>query len=154
MTQKNLSARLKALILFVSAAIAFCTIFLLPLSAVSPNFDETHLFCILFWSIAAVPCGIALAFSWRIAHNIGCDRSFSKENALLLKRISTLAAADAGYLLCGSILRRFLCGDPIAALLLSIVIAALGVVLSAAFAALSHLVTKAALLQEETDLTI
>ena len=68
--------------------------------------------------------------------------------------ISTLAAVDSAYLFAVEAIRFFFHADPLPMLVFCIAVSAFGVVLSVAFAALSHLVRKAALLQEEHDLTI
>ncbi len=100
---------------------------------------------ILIWA-TAVPCCAALVFGWKIAANIGADRSFSAENAKLLKWISVLAAVDSAIFFAGNLIYLLLgMNHP------SIV---LGSVLIVAAAALSHLVLKAAELQIQSDLTI
>ena len=149
MTQEKLSLRLRILIVGVGIAILALVTVLLPSGE-----GLTRLFSTLFWVLAAVPCCIALVCSWRIAGNIRRDRSFSEENARLLRRISTLAAVDSAYLFAVETIRFFFHADPLPMLVFCIAVSAFGVVLSVAFAALSHLVRKAALLQEEHDLTI
>ena len=149
MTQKNLSAWLNALIIGVGIALPILVLILIPTGTGMHRILHT-----IFWSLAAVPCEIALVFSLRISGNIRRDRSFSTENAHDLKRISILAAIDSAYLLSGGVIRFLFKADPLPMLLLAIVVSAFGIVLSVAFAALSHLVLKAAALQEDCKLTI
>ena len=86
--------------------------------------------------------------------NIAADRSFCEENARRLRTVSTLAAVDAAYIpLCDLIL--FLIGGAEGImLLLSVIIVFVGIAVSTAAAALSHLVLRAAELQELSDLTV
>lgn len=55
---------------------------------------------VLIW-ITAVPCYIVLVFAWRIAANIGRNRSFTAANAKYLSWISVFAAADCTVFFCG-----------------------------------------------------
>lgn len=149
MTQKKLSVWLKALIIGVGIALPVLVFLLLPTGT-----GSTRYFSMLFWGIAALPCFASLVFSWQIASQIARDRSFTERNALLLRRISVLAAADAAYLFVGETV-RFLAGvDAPEALVLPLTVSAFGIVLSVAFAALSHLVRRAAALQADADLTV
>ena len=108
---------------------------------------------ILIWA-TAVPCYAALVFAWKIAANIGADRSFSLPNAKFLKWISILAAADSALFFAGNLLYLLLSMNHPGIVLLSLLIVFLGVAISVASAALSHLVRQAADLQTQSDLTI
>lgn len=108
---------------------------------------------ILIW-ITAVPCFLVLVLAWRVALNIGHDRSFSASNAVLLKWVSVLAAADAAIFFVGNLVYLLLNMNHPSIVLLSFFIEFFGVAVSVSAAALSHLVMKAAVLQEESDLTI
>jgi hypothetical protein len=115
-------------------------------------------YCYLPWMIlicaTGLPCYAALAFGWRIAENIGKDRSFSLENAVLLKRIAVLAAADTGFFFAMNLV-YWLCNmNHPGIVLMSLLVLVIGIAISVASAALSHLVRKAAKLQEQSDLTI
>ena len=91
---------------------------------------------------------------WKIAVNIGKDRSFTLENARLLQIISWLAAGDAAFFFLGNIVLFFLNMNHPGILLISLLICFAGVAVAVAAACLSHLVRKAADLQEQSDLTI
>ena len=149
MTQKNLAVWLKILIIGVGIAIPLLATLLFPTGS-----GTARLYRMLFWCIAAIPPMLALVFSWQIASGIAEDRSFSLRNALLLRRISVLAAIDGAYLTVGASVRFLFGADTVTYLLLSFTAAAVAVTLSIAFAALSHLVRKAAALQRESDLTV
>ena len=108
---------------------------------------------ILIW-ISAIPCYIVLFLGWRVADNIGADRSFSHDNAKYLKWISWLAAGDAAYFFLGNIVLWFSGMNHPGIVLYSLIVVFAGIAISVAAAALSHLVLKAAVLQEESDLTV
>lgn len=103
---------------------------------------------------SGIPCFAVLFHAWKIASNIGADRSFIDENAKRLKWISGLAAGDALFFFLGNILLLFLNMNHPGIVLVSFVVVFIGVAVAVAAAALSHLVTKAAALQEQSDLTI
>lgn len=158
MSQKSLSNWLKVMIAGVGiCGIVICILVLPMLTAeLKPMLNNDSLqraWLILLW-ITSVPCFIALGFSWRIVANIGKDRSFTKENAILLKRISILAIGDAMFLFAWSIVLFLLNANHPATLLICFFGVFLGIVVAVIFAALSHLVCKAAALQEQCDLTI
>ena len=109
---------------------------------------------LIFLSLTAIPIYIALFFAWKIFANIGNDNSFCKENAGYLKWISWLAGGDAAYFFLGNIVLMFLNMNHPGIVLYSLIVVFAGTAVSVASAALSHLVLKAALLQEENDLTV
>ena len=89
-----------------------------------------------------------------MANEIGRDNSFSMENAKQLRLIALLAGADALLLLIGNLI-FLLVGHSIPTLaLVSAFVCFIGLAISVGAACLSHLVRKAALMQEESDLTI
>jgi hypothetical protein len=97
---------------------------------------------------------VALGFAWKIATDIGIDKSFSQKNAERLRAISVLAATDAGVFFFGNVVLWLLNLSHPGIVILSMFIVFAGVCVSVAAAALSHLVQKAAALQEDSDLTI
>ncbi|MBR4059961.1 MAG: DUF2975 domain-containing protein [Lachnospiraceae bacterium] len=101
-----------------------------------------------------IPCYLVLMFAWKIACNIGEDRSFTAANAKYLKWISILAAADAAFFFTGNIIYLFLNMSHPGIVLFSLLVVFAGVAVAIAAAALSHLVLKAEVLQEQSDWTI
>ncbi len=119
-----------------------------------PEFSSWQWPWLIFIWVTAIPCYIALIFAWEIAVNIGADCSFSVVNAKLLKWISVLAAADSAVFFAGNLIYLLLNMNHPSIVLFSLLIEFLGVAISVASAALSHLVMKAAELQNQSDLTI
>ena len=159
MTQTSLSAWLKAVIL----GIAFCGVILcgvlLPtigkdIITENPEFSSWYRpwFAVLW--IAAAPCYLALYNGWKVTVEIGRDRSFSMENAIYLKRISMLAIADTAYFFLANLLLFFMNMNHPGIFIASLFVDFTGAVIAVVAAALSHLVQKAAVMQQENDLTI
>lgn len=159
MKQNTLSKWLRVII----AGVGICGIIIyaavVPMlgSAMVDKFPEFS-YCRIPWLVliwlTAIPCYFALALAWKIAINIGEDRSFSVENARLLKWISVLAAGDSAVFFAGNLVYLLLNMNHPSIVLLSLLIEFFGIAVSVASAALSHLVMKAAELQNESDLTI
>ena len=103
---------------------------------------------------AFIPIYVALSVCWSIARDIGANRSFTLENARRFHCIARLAIWDAvGYFLAVLIYWLVGLGHPslvLASLALTLVGAAIAVVCEG----LSYLANKAALLQDQSDLTI
>ena len=159
MEQKTLSRWLKAALIGVGIfGLAVCAV-ILPAYAQSvrdanPEMADRYWWWLGFLWLTALPCFAALIVGWRIAMNIGRDRSFCQENARYLKRVSQLAAGDTVFFFVGSVVLMFMNMSHPGVVLASLLIVLVGVAVSVAAAALSHLVLKAALLQEQSDLTI
>ena len=159
MEQKTLSRWLKVILVGVGLCGLVVYGAVLPLCGQSilganPDMADRYWPWLIFLWATGVPCYIALFIGWRIAANIGRDRSFSEDNALHLKRIALLAAGDTVFFFVGNIALLFANMSHPGVVLGSFLVVFAGVAVSVAAAALSHLVLKAALLQEQSDLTI
>ena len=108
---------------------------------------------ILIW-ISAIPCYIVLFLGWKVADNIGADRSFSYDNAKYLKWTSYLAMGDSIFLFLANVVFLLLDMSAAAVMLVIGIIVFIGISVSICAAALSHLVVKAAEIQEENELTV
>ena len=161
MSQKNLSRWLKAILAGMAVCGAVLYGYALPAVGVGimnryPGEDLLAAFwswMIVLW-LSAVPCYIVLGLGWQIADNIGEDRSVSRKNARNLKWISWLAAGDTAYFFLAEIVLLFLNRNHPGVLIASLFLLFIGISVAAAAAVLSHLVEKAAGMQEENDLTI
>ena len=117
-------------------------------------FDDCYWPWLVFIWITGIPCYGVWVLAWKIANNIGADKSFTAANAKLLKWISVLALGDAGFFFVGNIVYLFLNLNHPGIVLLSLLVVFAGVAVAIASAALSHLVLKAEVLQEQSDWTI
>ncbi|MCI9527499.1 MAG: DUF2975 domain-containing protein [Lachnospiraceae bacterium] len=159
MTQKSLSKWLKGIII----GIALCGLviygFLLPmfgrdLAVANPEFAYCYEPWLAILWISAVPCYLVLYNGWKITTQIARDNSFSLENARYLKHICILALVDSVYFFLANIVLLFLNMNHPAILLASLFVDFAGVVVAVTAASLSHLVLKAAEIQQENQLTI
>lgn len=159
MEQKSLSNWLKYMIVGTGLCGLVVYAFVIPtvgrdLCEQYPELDGWFWPWLVFLCGSGIPCYAVLSLAWRIATNIGFDRSFTEENAKMLLKISCLAAGDTGFFFLGNIILLLLNMNHPGIILASLVIVFIGVAISVASAALSHLVKKAAALQEQSDWTI
>ena len=149
MNQNNLSKWLKGII--IGTGIFGLVVFgwLIPAYGASFAIMNPELaYC--YW-----PCFVSLFFGWKIASNIGMDNSFSFDNSKNLKIISVLAAGDSAFFFLGNWALVFMdMSHPGVAIIFAPLVIFVGVAVSVVCAALSHLVYKSAVLQNESDLTI
>ena len=160
MKQKTLSILLKAVIIGVALCLALVYIWLVPdfggSLAEAGDGEFRYMFTpwLMIVELTALPILIALVLAWMIAENIGRDRSFTQQNAKLLAVIAVLAAVDAGYFLIANVVMMLLNMSHPGMLILSLIACFVGACVCVAAGVLSHLVLKAARLQEQSDLTI
>ena len=119
----------------------------------APELKSWYMPWLMFIFGTSLPCAAGFVFAWLITVNIGRDRSFSAENSRYLKYIAILAAV-AAYFFIGNVIFLSLNMSHPGVMILSLMIVFAAAAVAVAAAALSHLVYKAALLQEESDLTI
>lgn len=159
MKQSTLSAWLKTIVI----GMALCGLavygIVLPsfgasLTASYPEFQNRFWPWLIFLWASGLPCYAVLVLGWLIAGRIGRDRSFTEENARSLKWVAWLAAGDACFFFAGNVLLLLLNMSHAGVFLLSLLVVFTGAAIAVAAAALSHLVGKAAALQEQSDLTI
>ena len=159
MNNRKLSAWLKGVIIGIGICGLIVYFVILPSVAASmrasyPEFSTRHWPWLIFLWGTALPCFAALIMGWMIAVSIGKDHSFSEKNARLLQRIAWLAAGDTAYFFLGNTVLLFLSMSHPGILLLSLLVCFAGVAVTVAAVCLSHLVYKAADLQNQSDLTI
>ena len=159
MKQKSLSKWLK--IIMIGLAVCGLVVYgiVLPSYGASlktqyPEFSNRFWPWLIFLWMTGIPCYAVLILGWRIADRIGCDQSFTEENARSLKWVAWLAAGDAAFVFMGNLLLLLLNMSHPGVMLLSLLVVFLGVAVAVAAAVLSHLVRKATVLQEQSDLTI
>lgn len=159
MTQKSLSNWLKAVLAGIAACGAILYACLIPMfgkDLVHANPELSYYYApwlAVIW-ISAIPCYLVLYFGWKITVEIGRDNSFSMDNSRYLKYIAVLALADSGYFFLANLALLILNMNHPSVLLGSLFLEFAGVAVAVAAAVLSHLVQKAAKIQEENEFTI
>lgn len=159
MEQKTLSNWLKLILVGVGICGLFVYGGIIPmygrsLASLYPEFAYCYMPWLIFLWITAIPCYAVLILGWKIAGNIGADRSFSLENARLFRWISMLAVVDTVFFFLMNIIYLFCNMNHPGIVLFSLLIVFVGVAVAIASAVLSCLVRKAAGLQTQSDLTI
>ena len=124
------------------------------LAAYYPEFSDRYWPWLIFLWGSGIPCYLVLGLGFRIARNIGEDRSFSRANAEYLKWIAYLAAGDGVYFFLGNVILWLTDMSHPGMALASLLVVFAGVSVTVAAAVLSHLVQKAADLEEQSELTI
>lgn len=159
MEQKSLSRWLKCILFGIGLAGAAVYALVLPIYGAHlrifyPEFTDCYWPWLVFLWISGAPCFAVLVLAWKITTNIGNDQSFIEQNAVLLKKISVLAISDTAFFFIGNIVLLLLNMSHPGIAIASLAIVFIGVSVAVAAAALSHLVKKAAALQEQSDWTI
>ncbi len=159
MSQRGLANSLKAVIIGVAVCGLVIYFYFLPvwgraIIQAAPAYENCYIPWMVFLWITGVPCYLVLLCGWKIASEIGADRSFTDLNARLLKYIAALSAFDSVLLFVGSGVFYVLGMSHGGLMLFCIVVVFAGVTVTVAAAALSHLVYRAAELEEESELTI
>lgn len=159
MEQKHLSKWLKVILVGVGICGLIVYALVVPMYGLSlrsqyPEFSNRFWPWLLFIWVSGIPCFMVIYYGWKISTNIGNDQSFTNQNAMSLKNISVLAAVDAAFFFVGNIVLLCLNMSHPSVVIASLVIEFIGVAVSVAAATLSHLVKKAAVLQEQSDWTI
>ena len=159
MEQHRLIKWLKFLVIFAAGCGMVMDLGVLPgvgswIVDLAPEFGGYFWPWLIFLWILSVPCYMALWMAWKIFTDIEKDRAFTMENAKRMGNVSFLAAADAVLLVVGNAVYLILHMNHPGVLLASFFIALVGIAIAIAAAMLSHLIRKAARLQDESDWTI
>ena len=159
MEQRKMVKWLKFLVIFVAiCGLILCAV-VIPvvgreLSGISPELGRYFKPWVTFVWVLAIPCFAALIHAWMIFSNIEKNKAFSMEYAKHMEKISYLAGADTIALISGNIVLLILNINHPSVFLVFLMIGIIGIGISVAAAVLSHLIQKAANLQDENDLTI
>ena len=159
MTQNTLSKWLKAIIIGLGIFGVLVYGSVIPecgdmLVSMYPEFSYCYYPWLIFIWITGIPCYAVLVFAWKVAVNIQNDNSFSMENARLMKWVACMALSDVTFFFIGNVIFLFLNMNHPSIMIASLLIVFIGVAVAVAAVILSHLIAKAAVLKEQTDLTI
>lgn len=161
MSQKALSNWLKTIIILMAICGMIIFIYVFPFLIVPiiiKQISNTTVDAFSLWttilSINAIPCYIVLFFGWKIANNIGKDKSFTVKNSKYLEYIMITALLDSIFFLIANIVMLHIKMSTGLIFVIAIIMIFAGIVIAITAACLSHLVLKAAKLQEQNDLTI
>ena len=159
MESKALSNWLKAVVVGIVVCGLLSDFVIVPLFGrsiveVDPaRWDYFWPWLIFAWAFS-VPLYAALVFAWRIAGNIGRERSFSAENARFMKIAAILLGADTIFFFGVNVVFMIIGINVALMVILCPVFVLIGAAATIAVAVLSRLISKAAELQDQIDLTI
>ncbi|MDF2803254.1 MAG: putative rane protein [Anaerocolumna sp.] len=159
MNQLNLSKWLKFITIAVGIIGFIVFAFLLPLigkDIINNNKEYSNAYypwLIFIWSMG-IPCYMVLGFFWSICNQIQRNNSFCYTNSKSLTWISRLAIFDTIYCFAGNTILILLRMSHPGIFIGFLFVIFTGIAIAIVSAALSHLVVKASVLQEENELTI
>jgi len=119
-----------------------------------PEFSDWFWPWLIFAWLAAVPCFAILVYVWKVAGAVSHDTVFTLKSAKWVKTGAILLLSDAAFLFFGNVLLLLLGMNHPGVLLYSFIGEIFAVVLSLLAAVLSRYLTKAAVLQEESEGTL
>ena len=159
MNHNTLAKQLKSVIIGVAIFGLMVYIWIVPtlgqsMADMFVECAEAFMPWLIFIWMTGIPCYAALVFAWKIASNIGVDRSFCQANGVLMKRIARLAMADGIFFFLGNIVLLFAGINHPGIVIVSLLVMCIAMGISVAASALSHLIMEAADLQEQSDFTI
>jgi hypothetical protein len=160
MSKEKLAKWLKLVIIGLGIVGVFLYGILLPcfgesiLSEAGGVWESAFWTWMIFLWLTAVPCYLALFYAWKIAGRIGKESAFSEESAKDMKRIGIFAFGDSVFLMAGNIILFLLNWNHPGMFLIFTLFAFVGVLIAVAAFVLSHLIYRAAKLEEEVKLTI
>lgn len=159
MNQSNLSKWLKFITIAVGIIGLIVFLFLLPMvgrefANANPEYSYCYYPWLIFIWIMAIPCYMVLGFFWSICNEIQRNNSFSDKNTKSLVWISGLAIFNTIFCFVGNVAFLLLGMSHPGVFIGFLFVVFSGIAIAIVSAALSHLVKKASLLQEENDLTI
>ena len=133
--------------------------FILPgfgqsLASQYPEFAHWYYPWLIFLWITVIPCYLVLFSAWKVAGNIGADRSFSYENGKYFKKIAFYAGADSIFFFVGNIVLWLAGYNHPGIVIASMILVFFGAAIALASRSLAQLVDNAAELQEESEWTI
>ena len=158
MSQKQLAAWLKGVLVCAALIGLFIYAYVLPIAIGKqyflenyPEYSGAYVPMVVFISLSAVPCFLALYRAFAIAVQIGRDNSFSEINAKHMRRISLYALIDSIYFFAGNAVFAVLNIYSAGFILPALFIVLAGIMISIAAACLAHLIAKAAAMRKEND---
>ncbi|MBE6818591.1 MAG: DUF2975 domain-containing protein [Ruminococcaceae bacterium] len=104
--------------------------------------------------LTAIPCYAVLLLTWPIAVSVKKETQFSFQNATRLKKMAVCALVDGGFFFLACLV-FWICGILFPAVMIfSVLILLVAIAFAAVATVLAGMVEKAAVLQEDSDLTI
>ena len=104
--------------------------------------------------LTAIPCYAVLVLAWLMANTVKKETQFSHKNAGRLKKMAICALADGGFFFLANLVLWIAEMNMPAVVVFSVLVLLVAIAFAAVATVLAGMVEKAAVLQEESDLTI
>ena len=159
MSSKTLRVLVRTAVIIVAVSGLTACFYFLPsfgsnLAVMFPEYAHCYYPWLIFLWLAAAPCFVFLIMIWNLSSVMKRDLVFTHKTARLVKTAAVILFYDVLFFVAGNIVLMLMGMNHPLVLLLSIIIAIFGLVLSVLVALLSRYLTKGAALQEEVDSTI
>lgn len=122
--------------------------------AANPEFGHWYLPWLIFLWIVSLPCFSILIFVWKVSGAIKQEQVFTLKTAKWIKISAVLIFADVGFFFTGNLTFLLLGMNHPGIILISLFVDIFAIALAVLAAVLSRYITKAAVLQEESEGTI
>lgn len=159
MSSKTLCRMVRFATLSAAAVALFLAAYILPswgaeIADTYPEFAGWFWPWLLFLWAAALPCFAILIFVWKVSTAVRDETVFTLKTAKWIKMSALILFADAGFFFTGNIILSILWMNHPGILLLSTLAVICAVALALLAAVAARYITKAAVLQEESEGTI
>ena len=159
MSSKMLSILMRISVIAMAVCGLFLIGYLVPVLGASlateyPEFSSWYLPWLIFLSVISIPCFAVLIFVWLVADAVQSEEVFTVRTASWIKVSAILIFADTVLFFVGNIIFWFIGLSHPTVLLASLILDIFAITLAVLAATLSRYLTKAALLQEESEGTI
>ena len=157
------SKTLCRLVRFATISTAFCGLIILlyvvpawgqSLITANPHLQSWYYPWLIFAWLISLPCFLILALVWKVSAAVKREQVFTMTTAKDIQTAAIVLFADVGLFFAGNILLMILnLSDP-GTLFVSLLIGIFGIALALLASVLSRYISKAAVLQQESDGTI
>lgn len=159
MSSKTLGSLMRVSVISAAMCGLFLCAYVIPywgagMIAANPEFNGWFWSWLVFAWVFATPCFVILFFIWKVAGAVKNETVFTVQTAKWVKTGAMLLLCDAAFLFIGNVVLLLLNMNHPGVLLLSVIGNIFAVALSLLAAVLSRYLTKAAVLQEESEGTL
>ena len=159
MSSKDLGNLMRCSVIAAAACGMFLCAYILPLwgqgiVASAPELESWFFPWLVFSWLLAIPCFAILVFIWKVSRSVMNETVFTAQTANWVKTGAILLLSDAAFLLLGNSALLFCGMNHPGVLLFSAIGATFAAALALLAAVLSRYLTKAAVLQEESEGTL
>lgn len=156
MSSKTLCNMVRFAVIATTLCALFISLFLLPswgksIVDANPEFANLYFPWMGFLWVVILPCFVILFFVWKVSGAIKREEVFTFETAKWVRISAVILFSDAGFFLAGNIILSLINMNHPGILLLSMLGDMFAIALALLAAVLSRYITKAAVLQEESE---